>query len=897
ELYELAIFIEQIYVYYNMLICNDDIDGYTSLDNIAHFYSQLNDYDNAIKYEKLCYENRKKTLGSEHPDTLASLDNLIYYYDCSNDYKNALNYELERYENQLYIDDEEKIQSLNNISLYFDKLGDYQKALEYGLKCYEIIKSSKEIDESLIVPVLSNLANYYSNIGDYNKAIMYGIECYVRHQKADDQDTFVYTSNLAMYYANLGKYNEAIKYGLESYEGQKKILGENHPDTLTTLNNLAIYYTSISDYHQALIYCEKSYHKQIELYGENQQAMTILNNLAMIYYYLGDYQKALQSAKKAYQKQKELLTENHPDTLKTLGNLVTIYLSLGDLDNALKYGQEAYEQNKLVLGLHHPNVLTCLNNLTIIYYAMGDNSHTLTYGKEYYEEAKTILGENRPETIMFLTNLAIYYSASDCEKALQYGWEAYEKATTVFNENHMIVLETISNISTIYYHAHALNKAIHYGKEAYQKSQNNLGASHPFTLNILASLIRYYSDAKQSVKKFEYCRIYLLEFMKSLNNIDAIEDKKVLREYLNNEKYVYHEFVKLLFHQAMKPCIIEEDYDLLIQYKNILFDIEYMKQNKETFSIKQITVAAIQQILPDNFMIFDYYQCDNQYGVMFLTKNYLRTLQIPSIKGNEEILQLLYGKNNYFKHIYVCPDGELYHVSFEKILPQYNISYLSSVKSLLYQNNNEGKECVSIVCPDFNINSDTFDDDNLKGNKRNNLFGGFIEEKYLKNKYMNLKIYERYQANYDNFLSIKNPKILHISTHGGYLDNLVTDNPMLKGVLYLSGFNNISQGEVIDHQYGEGYVSANDIQFMDLSGTDLVVLSACSTAKGTTIDNEGIYGLRRAFELAGAKSLLITLDEVDDDNAAIFVKVYFRYYDGLHPYQALKDTKNYLISY
>lgn len=92
-------------------------------------------------------------------------------------------------------------------------------------------------------------------------------------------------------------------------------------------------------------------------------------------------------------------------------------------------------------------------------------------------------------------------------------------------------------------------------------------------------------------------------------------------------------------------------------------------------------------------------------------------------------------------------------------------------------------------------------------------------------------------------------------------------------------------------------MSANEIQFMDLRGTDLVVLSACSTAVGTSLPGEGVYGLRRAFELAGAKTILMTQREVDDFNTAIFIKIYFEKYHGDNPYKALKETKRYLLDY
>src|SRR5699024_9369840 len=76
---------------------------------------------------------------------------------------------------------------------------------------------------------------------------------------------------------------------------------------------------------------------------------------------------------------------------------------------------------------------------------------------------------------------------------------------------------------------------------------------------------------------------------------------------------------------------------------------------------------------------------------------------------------------------------------------------------------------------------------------------------------------------------------------------------------------------------------------------DLVVLSACNTAKGEALPGEGVYGLRRAFELAGAKTLLITVEEINDHNAAIFMKNFYqRYHESRNAYQSFLETKTYL---
>ena len=82
---------------------------------------------------------------------------------------------------------------------------------------------------------------------------------------------------------------------------------------------------------------------------------------------------------------------------------------------------------------------------------------------------------------------------------------------------------------------------------------------------------------------------------------------------------------------------------------------------------------------------------------------------------------------------------------------------------------------------------------------------------------------------------------------------------------------------------------------MDLKGTELAVLSACNTGLGENISGEGIYGIRRAFELAGCQTLLLTVEEVDDYNSAIFMKSFYeRYNQTNNIYQSFKDTKEYL---
>lgn len=106
------------------------------------------------------------------------------------------------------------------------------------------------------------------------------------------------------------------------------------------------------------------------------------------------------------------------------------------------------------------------------------------------------------------------------------------------------------------------------------------------------------------------------------------------------------------------------------------------------------------------------------------------------------------------------------------------------------------------------------------------------------------------------------PDILHLATHGAYLDGEAYT--MERSVLYLSGSEPAYYGESVSNTECDGILSAAEICDMDLSGTDMVAMSACNSALGN-IDADGVFGLQRGFKIAGVKSILMSLWEVDDE--------------------------------
>ncbi|MCC6279519.1 MAG: CHAT domain-containing protein [Saprospiraceae bacterium] len=99
---------------------------------------------------------------------------------------------------------------------------------------------------------------------------------------------------------------------------------------------------------------------------------------------------------------------------------------------------------------------------------------------------------------------------------------------------------------------------------------------------------------------------------------------------------------------------------------------------------------------------------------------------------------------------------------------------------------------------------------------------------------------------------------------------------MVRSGLLMAGANQAWQtGKKVDG-LEDGILTAYEISQMDLSGTELVVLSACETGLGDLEGNEGVYGLRRAFKIAGAKYLIMSLWKVNDQSTRELMTEFYR---------------------
>jgi len=275
----------------------------------------------------------------------------------------------------------------------------------------------------------------------------------------------------------------------------------------------------------------------------------------------------------------------------------------------------------------------------------------------------------------------------------------------------------------------------------------------------------------------------------------------------------------------------------------------------------------------------------------------------------------------------IAPDADLAGIPFEPIvLPdgqllvdQFEISYLTTARDLRRFDNtpaSRGNPPIVVADPDFDADENPEDErDRDAARARSMLCGtatfprlpGTLKEGTAVAQIHAVRAVVGTEATKSCVLDVASPSVLHIASHGFVVElpdsepvTTLTEttaesplqDPMLRSGIALAGANTWLSGGMPPEDAGNGILTAEEVTAMNLLETGLVVLSACDTGRGQIRAGEGVFGLQRAFLVAGARCLLTSLWKVPDDpTAALMTEFHRRLRAGNSKTEALRRAR------
>jgi len=329
-------------------------DTAQSLNNLGIVFHSRGEYDAAREYYERALAIREEVLGPEHPDTAQSLNNLAAVLDTLGDFSAArLLYgrALAIRTKALGPEHPDTAQSLNNLAFLLRAQGDTVAARPYFERALAIRETVLGPEHPETAGSLDNLAFVLYSQGDYAGARPYLQRALAIWEKAlgpEHRDTINALNDLAVVVLAQGDHAAARPIFERALALQERVLGPQHPDTARTLDNLALLLLDQGDVELARPIFERALAiRERALGSENPDTATSIHDLAHLLWTQGAHDAARTNFERALAIREKLLGAEHPDTAKTLDCLALVDLDRGKPASAWTLARRAWSGSRL----------------------------------------------------------------------------------------------------------------------------------------------------------------------------------------------------------------------------------------------------------------------------------------------------------------------------------------------------------------------------------------------------------------------------------------------------------------------------------------------------------------------------------------------------------------------
>ena len=604
----------------------------------------------------------------------------------------------------------------------------------------------------------------------------------------------------------------------------------------------------------------------------------VLLKLASVKNKENNYSKAIIYTKKALEEKVNFYGENHTYTSMIYDNLSQLYLNVEDYIEAYSYAIHSFN----IFLTNRDQIFTLFNQEEKEKYLRSNkNKINLLFNSAYYHYMRQIKSKKSLDTNDILH--------TTFNSWLNYKGSIFESENTIAtlhaNTKDQALKEKIDNLISNKRYLAKLYQSLPKPKEREQWKQNIKQTEEK-----ISSLTSKISSKAQSFKESQG--------LKSISYKDIainLKDDELYIDYAKAGEYYY------VFSLDSKEKITFSQID---------------KNNTKKIDILVKTFREdVSAILNDGS----------------ITDEKLKALTVASKEKLSQLYELVLSKplSKELKtktSLILSPDGALRLLPFEAMFDKQNSKYLIEQKEIRYipsgkelvrlykygQSKTTTKEEITNTVifsnPDFNAKNinkiDAVDKEEIaitpntsRAGIIKSLFrmrfaplpGSKAEAESIKQTLNNKNLieYKKEEASESNLMNIKEPKILHIATHGFFINDNMIPNPMLKSGIALSGANkSVIKGK------SDGVVTALKLSGLELKRTDLVVLSACQTGVVDINSTDSVSGLSKAFIQAGAKDIVISLWSVNDEATKDLMSSFYQEMQ-IHPSyaKALKEAK------
>ena len=901
-----------------------------TLVELARFYFEADKYEIAIEKGEEACRLTMELFGKSSNEYASCIGNLAYYYCGIGNISRAINLENKALDiNYLNKNDEEIAESLSHLGKFYYELDQYEKAIKYYDESINIIKVIKGIKHPDYQSKLLGLSRCYKGIGNYSKAIYYAEEyaSFIKNIYGETSNQYaIALDELASCYNHIGNLKKDSIFQTRALRIKENNKDEKPIEYAITLAN-----TAMSLYHNDKITeAIETNQKAITILKQNgdQDLSTLLINNIEFKVAKGLYRESLKDISKII----ETINKNSFSYARLLYHKAYCLQAIENFEESIKINNESLDLIENLLGDSHPYYIRLLELQKNNYLITGNDSLFIHYlqledvsVRNFMEEQLYAFTETDRSTVynivrQFYDDVADYIFVTDYKKEIKdilFNGVLLTKGLLLdIQKTSTEVLKGSDNVKF----DNDITKLALLRKEynnSIEQFKDNTDSIYVNIRNIERRLL-------QENRSLLSVNNYSISWKEIQNNLSQNEVAVEFINYpyweLDNDSIIYGALVIRKEWQEPTFVALKKESIIKYHYHNQTDSVKYISNNSPLANYLSTPIISndkneLYQCIWTNLVTNNLIKPgDNIY---FSASGILHQIPIESLPiGDGKIMSDVYNMHRLSSTRELVKEKK--EVKYTKAVLYGGLNYDMTDNELLAESQTYYKD----ASENYFVSRGLLED-SIRGYKWDNLNNTLQEVNYIselmnKNQ-VTTQTYRGNKGNEESFkaLSEHEYNIIHLATHGFFYpdeeakekdyfkpmmlnDHYRTfsevDMSMWRSGLVMSGGNRAWKGDTIPDNVEDGILKAQEIGDLDLRGADLVVLSACNTGQGE-VTGEGVFGLQRAFKMAGTQTIVMSLTPVDDQTTmAMMNKFYTNLFSGQSKHDAFYNAQRYIRS-